>query len=301
MQLASDHVVVKVPATSANLGPGFDALGMALDVWDEVEARAVAGPSRVRVEGEGAGDLPGDETHLVVRAAQAALELVGAPAVGLDLQCRNTIPQGRGLGSSAAAVVAGALIARGLIANPSALNARTVFKLAGEFEGHLDNVAPAIFGGATIAWSQDGQPRAARLDVSPEVGIWLAIPPQTVSTRVARAVLPERVDRQDAAFTAGRAALLAHALTTEPTLLFDATEDRLHQPHRAAVMPDTAALVTHLRERGVAAAISGAGPAVIALGTSLPPWLSQAAPRDWLQLTPAPTPTPAQVARIQPA
>ncbi|MDR0432604.1 MAG: homoserine kinase [Bifidobacteriaceae bacterium] len=259
---------VRVPATSANLGPGFDSLGLALDLWDEIEARAVAGPTRVEVEGEGQGEVPLDDTHLVVRAAHAALEAVGAPEIGLDLRCHNRIPHGRGLGSSAAAAVAGGLIARGLIANPDVLNNRAVFELATQFEGHPDNAAPAVFGRGTIAWMDDAVPRAARLDVSSEVHPLVFLPGQPLSTRVARAVLPERVAHEDATFNAGRAALMVHALTSQPTLLFEASEDRLHQSYRASVMGETLDLLDELRQAGLAAVVSGAGPAILVLATT---------------------------------
>jgi homoserine kinase len=268
VRLASDHVKVRVPATSANLGPGFDSLGLALDLWDEIEARALPGPTRVSVTGEGEGEVPLDDTHLVVRAARAALEAVGAPEMGLELRCVNRIPHGRGLGSSAAAAVAGALIARGLIANPAALNNRAVFELATQFEGHPDNAAPAVFGRATIAWMDDDVPRAARLDVASEVQPLVLVPERAVSTRVARAVLPGRVAHEDAAFTVGRAALMVHALTAQPTLLFEATADRLHQAHRAPVMQETVDLLDDLRAEGVAATVSGAGPSILILATT---------------------------------
>jgi homoserine kinase len=268
MRLASDHVKVRVPATSANLGPGFDALGLALDLWDEIDARAIPGPTRVFVTGEGEGEVPLDDTHLVVRAAHAALEMVGAPEMGLDLQCVNHIPHGRGLGSSASAAVAGGLIARGLIANPEVLSNRAVFELASSFEGHPDNAAPAVFGKGTIAWMDEGTPRVARLDVSPEVQPLILLPSQPLSTRVARAVLPERVAHADAAFNAGRAALMVHALTAQPSLLFEASADRLHQSYRASVMEDTLALLEDLRAEGLAATVSGAGPAILVLATT---------------------------------
>jgi homoserine kinase len=268
MRLASDHVTVRVPATSANLGPGFDALGLALDLWDEIEAHALPGPTRVTVVGEGAGEVPLDDTHLVVRSARAALDLVGAPEIGLGLHCVNRIPHGRGLGSSAAAAVAGGLIARGLIANPAALNNRAIFELATQFEGHPDNAAPAVFGKGTIAWLDDGVPRAARLEVSPEVRPVILLPERPVSTRVARAVLPERVAHEDAAFNVGRAALMVHALTSQPTLLFEASADKLHQAYRSAVMEETLEVLEALRAEGVAATVSGAGPAILVLATS---------------------------------
>jgi homoserine kinase len=269
MRFAADQVVVSVPATSANLGPGFDSVGLALDLWDQVKAKALSGhTSRVTVRGEGAGQLPTDGDHLVVRAAQRALELAGAPPVALELDCLNAIPQGKGLGSSASAVVAGAMIARGLIANPAAMNAGRVFQLAAGFEGHPDNAAPAVFGGATVAWTKDSSSaRAARLRVHPDVRAVVLIPDKPVATTLARAALPAKVPFRDAAFNASRAALLVHALADEPALLFEATEDHIHQPYRAQIMPKTAQLVADLRALGLAAVISGAGPAVLVLAT----------------------------------
>ncbi|MDR1294250.1 MAG: homoserine kinase [Bifidobacteriaceae bacterium] len=300
MRLASDHVKVRVPATSANLGPGFDALGLALDLWDEVEARALTGPTRVRVEGEGEGEVPIDDTHLVVRAAHAALEAVGAPEIGLDLRCVNRIPHGRGLGSSAAAAVAGGLIARGMIANPDALNNRAVFELATQFEGHPDNAAPAVFGKGTVAWMDDGVPRAARLDVSVEIEPVVLLPERPVSTRVARAVLPERVAHADAAFNVGRAALMVHALTAGPNLLFEASEDRLHQAARSSVMEESVDVLRELRGDGHAAVVSGAGPAILVLATA--PLGDVIVPRAGWRLMPLRVATHGgTVARIGPA
>ncbi|MDR1186393.1 MAG: homoserine kinase [Bifidobacteriaceae bacterium] len=267
MRFAADHVLVKVPATSANLGPGFDSLGLALDLWDEVDAKAVAGPSRVAVHGEGAGQLPEDESHLVLRSAHRALEAVGAPPVSLELNCYNRIPQGKGLGSSAAAVAAGALVARGLIVNPAILNAGRVFQFTAGFEGHPDNAAPVVFGGATVAWMAGKQARAAQLAVDPSVEAVMLIPDGVVATSLARSALPVRVPHVDAAFNLSRSALMVHALTADPSLLFEATEDRLHQPYRAEVMPATTELVAGLRAAGQAAVISGAGPAILVLTT----------------------------------
>lgn len=267
MQLGADHVRVRVPATSANLGPGFDALGLALAYHDVLEVRAI-GSSDVRVDvtGEGAGEVPDDERHLVVRALRIALDHVGAPQTGLHLTCTNAIPHGRGMGSSAAAVVAGLLAARMLVADPSGLDDATILALATELEGHPDNAAPAIYGGATVAWSRpEGGPQAARLQIHPGIEPTLVVPVTRLATRAARGVLPATVPHADAAFNAGRAALLVHALAQEPTLLFDATEDRLHQEYRSGVMASTWELVRGLREQGIAATVSGAGPTVLAL------------------------------------
>ncbi|WP_199423464.1 homoserine kinase [Actinotalea solisilvae] len=266
MRLGSDHVRVRVPATSANLGPGFDALGLAVAHYDEVEVKAL-GSAEVTVEvtGEGAGELPTGEDHLVVRAIRAALDEVGAPQVGLHLTCVNRIPHGRGMGSSAAAVVAGVLAARMLVAEPQALSDTVAFRLASAFEGHPDNAAPAILGGATVAWTAPDGPHATALPVHPGVTPVVLVPPHACSTRTARGVLPAMVPHADAAHTAGRAALLVQALCHRPELLLAATEDRLHQSYRAQVMPGTAELVRALREAGQAAVVSGAGPSVLVL------------------------------------
>ena len=266
MRLGTDHVRVRVPATSANLGPGFDALGLALAVHDEVEVRAL-GSAQVVVEvrGEGAGEVPDDESHLVVRALRLALDHVGAPQTGLHLVCTNRIPHGRGMGSSAAAVVAGLLAARGLVADPEALDDDVVLRLATEVEGHPDNAAPALLGGATIAWCEPSGARAVQVGTHADVAPVVLVPGSRLATSTARELLPATVPHRDAAFAAGRAALLVHALGHRPDLLLEATEDRLHQSYRAPAMRDSVALVTALRERRVAAVISGAGPTVLAL------------------------------------
>jgi homoserine kinase len=268
MQLGADHVRVRVPATSANLGPGFDALGLALAHHDVLEVRALASDEVVvEVEGEGAGEVPGDETHLVVRALREALDVAGAPRTGLHLTCVNRIPHGRGLGSSAAAVVAGIVAARALVADPAVLDDATALRLASAIEGHPDNAAPALLGGATVAW--DGGPghgaRAVRLAVHPDLRATVLVPSARLATSRARGVLPATVPHADAAFNAGRAALLVEALTRRPDLLLDATDDRLHQGYRADVMPASAELVRALRAEGVAATVSGAGPTVLVL------------------------------------
>ncbi|MET0788999.1 MAG: homoserine kinase [Cellulomonas sp.] len=269
MRLGADHVRVRVPATSANLGPGFDAFGVALGLHDELEVRALGSPGvRVEVTGEGAGQVPDDEQHLVVSSLRTALDLVGAPQTGLHLVCHNRIPHGRGLGSSAGAVVAGIVAARGLIAEPDALPDDVVLDLAAQIEGHPDNAAPAVLGGATLAW-RDDRFRAVGLAVHDDVALLAIVPPNHLSTKAARGVLPATVPHADAAFQAGRAALLVEALGRRPELLLAATEDRLHQEYRRSVMPASLALVDVLRAQGVAAVVSGAGPTVLALGRRL--------------------------------
>ncbi len=266
MRLVCDHVRVRVPATSANLGPGFDCMGLALARYDTIEVRALGGPDvRVRVSGEGAGELPDGEDHLVVRAIRAALDDVGAPQVGLELTCENRIPHGRGLGSSAAAVVAGILAVRMMINEPEALYNTAAFRIATQFEGHPDNAAPAILGGATISWTGPDGPHATQLPLHPDVVPVALVPQVRLATRTARGVLPGAVPHADAAFTAGRSALLVQALCHRPELLFDATAEKLHQEYRAQVMPSTWRLVRSLREAGLAAVVSGAGPSVLVL------------------------------------
>jgi homoserine kinase len=266
MRLGHDHVRVRVPATSANLGPGFDALGLALGHHDVVEVRALGSDQvTVEVSGEGAGEVGTGDDHLVVRALRMGLEHVGAPLMGLHLTCTNAVPHGRGMGSSAAAVVAGLVAARMLIAEPAALDDATVLELATRLEGHPDNAAPALLGGVTVAWTGAGGPRASVLPVHDDVVPVVLVPEERCATRTARGVLPATVPHADAAYTAGRAALLVHALCHRPDLLADATSDRLHQRYRAPVMERTWGVVEALRAAGAAAVVSGAGPSVLVL------------------------------------
>lgn len=281
----SDPVRVRVPATCANLGPGFDTAGLALARHDEVEASIVESGLRVDVEGIGAESLPRTERHLVVRAARAAFEELGSQPTGLAVRCRNAIPHGRGLGSSAAAIVAGVVAARTLhgCAEPAGKEA---LSLAARLEGHPDNVAACLLGGLTLAWTgADGAVDAARLDPAPELTAIALVPPFGLSTRRARGLLPATVPHADAAANAARAALLVPALTGRLDLLPVATEDRLHQAYREPAMPDTLRLVGALREAGHAAVVSGAGPTVLVLGaaqdTASVRALAAAAVPDW--------------------
>lgn len=277
MRLGADHVRVTVPATSANLGSGFDAVGLALGLYDVVEVEAI-GAARVEVSvtGEGAGEVPDGEDHLIIRALRLALDHVGAPQTGIRLTCTNAIPHGRGLGSSAAAVIAGILAARGLVGDPESLDDDVVLALATQMEGHPDNAAPALMGGATVAWLEQGAAKALSIGVHREIVPVVVIPPTRLATSKARAALPAQVPHRDAAFQAGRAALLVEALGRRPDLLMDATCDRLHQEYRRSAMPDSLALVDVLRAKGVAAVVSGAGPTVLALGRRLPDHTSDA-------------------------
>ena len=267
-------VRVRVPATSANLGPGFDALGLALGLHDDVDAWVCESGLSIEISGEGA-DLAGSgEDHLVVRAMRAAFAVTGPQPPGLGLRCVNRIPHGRGLGSSAAAVVAGLLAARALAEPGPPAADGAVFALATEFEGHPDNVAACLAGGLTIAWTADGQPGMVRLEPRSSVRPVVCVAPAPVRTEVARRLLPETVPHRDAAANAGRSALLVAVLTQPsagppPTMdaLLAATQDWLHQRYRAAAMPETCALVGRLRQAGIPAVVSGAGPSVLALLT----------------------------------
>jgi homoserine kinase len=262
-------VRVRAPATSANLGPGFDALGLALTLHDDVEVELADSGLSIEVTGEGEETARRGPRHLVARTFRAAYALIGprtAPP-GLRIRCRNRIPHARGLGSSSAATIAGILAARALHPEGKAFTDADVLALATEIEGHPDNVAPCLAGGLTIAWRDGLGPKLVRLDVAPEVRPVLLVPEHRVPTERARGLLPETVPHADAAANAGRAALLIAALTGHPELLLDATEDRLHQPYRASAMPESAALVERLRARGVPAVISGAGPSVLAFTT----------------------------------
>ena len=261
---------VTVPATSANLGPGFDALGLALDLHDVIEAHTVpaepGGSLTVAVEGFGADDLPRDASHLVVQAMHVVFKLAGQEPPAIDLRCVNGIPHGRGLGSSAAAIVAGVLAARALVeGGPDLVDDEAVLAVAAGLEGHPDNVAPCLLGGLTLAWNPGERARAIRLDVHPDVRPVLCVPDQTLPTETALGLLPEVVPHADASRNAARAALLIEALRNRPDLLWDATEDHLHQNYRAEAMPETSALVTRLRSSGLPAVVSGAGPSVLVL------------------------------------
>jgi len=265
MAFVDGPVRVRVPATSANLGPGFDALGLALGLHDELTAAVVSDGLRIEVAGEGSGQVALDESHLVIGCMRRTFTLLGTQPAGLALTCENRIPHSRGLGSSAAAIVAGVLLARALVVDGAArLPDADVLALASEIEGHPDNVAPCLLGGLTVAWIA-GAAKAIRRDVDPAVTPVALVPSFTASTELARGLLPESVPHRDAAFTAGRAALLVAALTGTPEALFDATQDRLHQPYREPAMPASVRLVEQLRSVGLPAVVSGAGPTVLVL------------------------------------
>ncbi len=291
--------MVRAPASSANLGPGFDALGLALSLHDVTVARVTGGGLDIEVSGEGSETAAAGEDHLVVRAMRAAFDVLGGQPPGLGLRSLNAIPHSRGLGSSAAAIVTGILAARGLARDGAdRLPDDAVLALASRLEGHPDNVAACLHGGLTISWtpplpagpgygpapepagpgygpapepaalgngSGPAGPRVVRLPVLEEIQPVVFVAEESLATHTARGALPAAVPHRDAAANAARAALLVAALTRVPGVLFDATQDFLHQPYRAGVMPQTADLLARLRAAGVAAVISGAGPSVLAL------------------------------------
>ncbi len=260
---------VSAPATSANLGPGFDSFGLCLGLRDEVSAAVTSRSLLVEITGEGADSLPRDESHLVVRAMRATFTMLEVAQPCLLLRCHNTIPHGRGLGSSAAAIVSGIRLAETVAERD--LNADRRLDLATQLEGHPDNVAACLLGGFTIAWTEGRRSRALRLDVHADVQATIFVPAATLSTARARDLLPVAVAHGDAAANVARAGLLTAALTQRPDLLHAATKDWLHQDHRRSAMPETLALLDAMREAGIAAVVSGAGPSLLALGTKQHP------------------------------
>jgi homoserine kinase len=264
---------VSVPATSANLGPGFDSLGLALDLRDELEGELAGSGLVVEVTGPGTGVVPLTEEHLVVRAMRTAFDVLGGQPPGLRLTCRNAIPHARGLGSSSAAIVGGLVLARALTdGGVERLDDAALLALAVEMEGHPDNVAPALHGGFVISGRDErGQVYAVGSPVDPQVAADVFVPPEPLSTEVARGLLPSTVPHTEAAADAGAAALLVAALAHRPDQLWRGTRDFLHQDYRRPAMPASLRLVDRLRADGHAAVVSGAGPTVLALvvGTDL--------------------------------
>jgi homoserine kinase len=262
-----------VSASSANLGPGFDSIGLALNLCDEIVLETTDSGLIVEVEGEGAGQVPLGPEHLVVRAVERGLQAAGVRAAGLVVRCRNDIPHSRGLGSSAAAVVGGLAAVNGLVAQTDwkPLSDTQLIQLSSEFEGHPDNAAAAVLGGAVVTWIDRADDRsrysAVPLRLHPDIRLYCAIPEERSSTAETRVLLPAQVSHVDARFNVSRAALLVVALTERPDVLMAATEDVLHQPQRAPAMPASAEYLRLLRRHNIAATLSGAGPSLIALST----------------------------------
>ena len=258
---------VSVPATSANLGPGFDSIGLALDIRDSITARVVESGVTVRINGNGSDSLPSDATHLIAKVILETAEDLGSPISGLEIECTNAMPQGRGLGSSASAIIAGLVLVRAL--TDADMTDEELLQRANVFEGHADNISACLLGGLTIAWwDAIDDVRAISLSVHRDVVAVVGVPNLELSTKKARGLLPSELPYADAVFNASRTALLVAALTTDPSLLLDATADRLHQEYRRAAYPESMAIVDALRASGIAGSISGAGPSVLALTTA---------------------------------
>jgi homoserine kinase len=264
MLIPNSSVTVEVPATSANLGPGFDCFGLALDWRERVNLAVIEQGYRIEVTGEGAAELPRDESHLIIRSTLVGLADLGTGVPGLWLGCRNTIPHSRGLGSSSAAIVAGLLASAALAGAP--VTPDWLLEHANAIEGHPDNVAAAIHGGFVMAYQGRSGVSVAQGRVDSSIGAALFIPENSLATEAARGLLPDVVPHIDAAANSGRAALLVHAMASDPDLLYDASCDWLHQGYREAAMPRSYELMKSLRGRGFAAMISGAGPSVLVLG-----------------------------------
>ncbi|MDQ0868841.1 homoserine kinase [Arthrobacter sp. V1I9] len=260
------RVTVRVPGTTANLGPGYDSLGLALALHDTLTVESLESEELLfDLRGEGAETLPRDASHLVVRAMEAAFERLGFRHGGLKVTADNVNPHGRGLGSSASAVVAAVSAANALVPEASRRGKDWILQLTSELEGHPDNVAPAIFGGLALSWQDSDQYSSTSATVSEKVVPVVAVPDFELSTEAARALLPASVGHHAAAMNSGRAALLIHALTSKPQFLLAGTEDYLHQSYRAEAMRPSAALISALRAAGHAAVVSGAGPTVLVL------------------------------------
>ena len=269
----ANAVQIQIPATSANLGPGFDSLGLALGMHDRYVAQILDDPGLdIDISGEGADVLPRTDKNLLVKAMYKGFKFLGGEPKGVAIRALNVIPHGRGLGSSASAIVGGLMLARSLVlTGDDKMSNEDLLNLATEMEGHPDNVAAAIFGNATIAWTEDQRgksvARAVQINVDPRISAVAFIPEGAVATSKARKLLPESISHADAAVNTTRGELLIYALTSRPDLLLIATEDFLHQKYRQEAMPKSFALLNKLRAAGVAAFISGAGPTVLALHT----------------------------------
>lgn len=257
------QVSLSVPASAANLGPGFDCLGLALSLRNTLEVRPAASGIRVLVEGEGQHSLPSDASNLIARALLKVYRLADRPAPALELRAHNRIPLAAGLGSSAAAIVSGLAAASALIGQT--LSPARLLQLAADMEGHADNAAAAIFGGLNLVLDEPDGPRAHQLPLGLSAVV-LVIPELSLPTPEMRRALPRNVPLADAVFNLGRTALLVEALrSADSMLLARAMQDRLHQPYRARFIPGFEAVLQSALAAGAAgAALSGAGPSLVA-------------------------------------
>ena len=259
------RLVARVPATVANLGPGFDAFGLALALYNEITVDMDADPS-ITIEGEGAKEIPTDESNIVAQAMHTLAAAVDRSLPSLSIRCTNRIPLERGLGSSAAAAAGGVLLAQGVLG--TSLPTLDLVRLAATQEGHADNVGAAFLGGIAIVYETGQEERVERLDPSSELRPVVLIPErERINTREARAVLPDDVARADATFNAAHAALAVVALTSNPELLEEALEDRLHQERRLELAPGARSLFGELKEQRVPVCVAGSGPTLLAFET----------------------------------
>lgn len=257
-------VTVKVPASSANLGPGYDTLGLALGYYDELTVERIAEGLEFELSGEGSDTVPRNENHLVVRSMRVAFEKAGLDEFpALRLTAHNRIPHSRGMGSSASAIVAGVAAASALLPEYARLSRDQIFQIASDVEGHPDNVAPSVYGSLSISWGELGDWHSLIVPVHPTIVPVVAVPDYEVSTKLARSLIPAEIPHGQAAANSGRAALLIQSLAQAPEHLMDATVDYLHQGYRVPAMQPSAALVAYLREQQLPAVISGAGPTVL--------------------------------------
>ncbi len=264
----SNSVSVRVPASAANLGPGFDCLGLALDIWNEVSFRPGGRGISIMIEGEGVEELPHDDTNLILKAAMHLYEAENVLfPQGIEIECHNHVPVSSGLGSSSAAVIAGLLGAKKLLR--SAISDRDLLALAVEFEGHADNVAACLLGGLVIASRSAGGWIAERIPIQP-LNLVVVLPKISLSTRQARAALPKTVSYHDAVSNLANTALLVHALREgRKDLLNAAMQDSLHQPYRLKLIPGAEQAIQAAYAAGAyGAALSGAGPSLFAFGES---------------------------------
>jgi homoserine kinase len=280
------HITIRVPATSANLGPGFDSLGLALDLWNETVI-TLAIEYSVQLNGEGMERLSAGENNLIIRSAQKLAQYVGKRLPPFHLDCLNRIPLSSGLGSSAAAKLTGLLGANKLLGQP--LSNEEILSLATEMEGHPDNVAPALFGGLCVSTLENGRVFAHKINVATgndsSICITIALPDVHISTQQARAALPEQVTLKDAVHNLSRAVLVAEALRNgDLDLLGRAMTDTLHQPYRLRLIPGAREALDAAKEAGAAAAaLSGAGPSIIAFSSKRDPAIAEAMTRAFQQ------------------
>jgi homoserine kinase len=280
------HITIRVPATSANLGPGFDSLGLALDLWNEAII-TLAIEYSVQVSGEGRERLSAGENNLIIRSAHKLAEYVGKRLPPFHLDCVNRIPLSSGLGSSAAAKLTGLLGANALLGKP--LLKPEILDLATEMEGHSDNVAPALLGGLVVSTVENGKVLAHKVNLEPNsdipIHITIVLPDFHLSTQRARAALPEQVTLKDAVHNISRAMMVTEALRSgDLDLLGKAMTDTLHQPYRLWLIPGAREAMQAAREAGAAAAaISGAGPSIIAFSSKRDPAIGEAMTQAFAQ------------------